>query len=138
VAPLKKNKVNLSLRHPVIAWSLLAGYCLLMFIQSSLPSPDMGPDLPLQDKFAHLAAYAVMGFLACRAGATLRVLQGASAVFLAGFLFAVLFGLSDEWHQSFVPERMADGWDLVADALGALVGAGFYAWRCRRSDPPVK
>lgn len=135
---MKKSKVKPSLRHPVLAWSLLAGYCLLMFIQSSLPSPDMGPDLPLRDKFFHLAAYAVMGFLACRAGATLRVLRGTFAVFWAGFLFALLFGLTDEWHQSFVPERMADGWDLVADALGALIGAGFYAWHCRQADSPIK
>ena len=130
--------MNLSLRHPVIAWSLLAGYCLLMFFQSSLPSPDMGPDLPLQDKFAHLAAYAVMGFLACSAWATVRGLRGTFGVFLAGFLFALLFGLSDEWHQSFVPERMADRWDLVADALGALIGAGLYAWRYRRVDSPFE
>mgnify|MGYP000002908171 CR=1 FL=1 len=130
--------MNLSLRHPVIAWSLLAGYCLLMFFQSSLPSPDMGPDLPLQDKFAHLAAYAVMGFLACSAWATVPGLRGTFGVFLAGFLFALLFGLSDEWHQSFVPERMADGWDLVADGVGAFLGAGLYAWRCRRVDSLVK
>jgi VanZ family protein len=130
--------VNLSLRHPVIAWSLLAGYCLLIFIQSSLPSPALGPDLPWQDKFAHLAAYAMMGFLACRAWATARCVRGTFGVFVAGFLFAVLFGLTDEWHQSFVPARMSDGWDLVADGLGALLGAGFYVWRCRRADTPEK
>jgi len=117
------------LRHAVLSWSLLAAYCLLIFVQSSFPSPDMGPELPGQDKLIHLAAYAVLGVLACRAFATLPCLQGAFVLFVAAFIFALVFGLSDEWHQSFVPGRMADGWDLLADAVGALLGAGGYCWR---------
>ena len=114
-----------------MAWSLLAGYCLLIFIQSSFTTPDMGPELPFQDKAAHLAAYALMGYLACRAWASLPWPLGGVAISLAGFLFAVVFGLSDEWHQSFVPGRMAEGWDVLADGLGALVGVGIHAWRQR-------
>jgi VanZ family protein len=41
-------------------------------------------------------------------------------------LSAALFGLSDEIHQSFVPFRTADAWDVLADALGAALGVGFY------------
>lgn len=119
------------MRHPALSWSLLAGYCLLIFFQSSLPALDAGPDLPGQDKLLHLAAYTVLGYLACRAFATLRCLRGPLGIFAAGFAFAVLFGISDEWHQSFVPERMADGWDLLADAVGAFLGAGGYCWRYR-------
>jgi VanZ family protein len=117
------------IRQSVLAWFLLAGYCLLIFIQSSFATPDMGPDLPLQDKAAHLAAYALMGYLACRAWASLPWHLGGFAISMAGFLFAVVFGLSDEWHQSFVPGRMADGWDVLADGLGALTGVGIHAWR---------
>lgn len=122
-----------ALRHPALNWFLLAGYCLLIFIQSALPAPDVGPDFPGQDKLLHLIAYAVMAILACRAFAGLPRLRGGFLVFMAGFLFAVLFGLSDEWHQSFNPDRMADRWDLVADGVGALLGAGGYCWRYRAS-----
>ena len=118
-------------RHPAISWSLLAGYCLLIFIQSSLPSVDMGTDLPGFDKLLHLAAYTLMAVLACRAFATRPGLQSALALFLAGFAFTLLFGLSDEWHQSFVPARTADVWDWAADGLGALLGAGFTSRRLR-------
>ena len=114
-----------------MAWSLLAGYCLLIFIQSSFTTPDMGPELPFQDKAAHLAAYALMGYLACRAWTSLPWPLEGFAIGLAGFLFAFVFGLSDEWHQSFVPGRMADGWDVLADGLGALVGVVIHAWRQR-------
>lgn len=116
-----------SLRRPVWSWLLLAGYALVLFIQSSFPSPDVGPDFPGQDKLLHLAAYALMGYLACRAFATLPALRSLWFVCVAGLLFAVLFGLSDEWHQSFVPGRQADGWDLAADTLGAVIGAAAYA-----------
>ena len=116
-------------RHPVTSWLLLVGYCLLIFIQSSQPSIDMGTDLPGMDKLLHLAAYSFMAVLACRAFATLPRLNSALALFLAGFAFTLLFGLSDEWHQSFVPARMADVWDFAADGLGALLGAGFASRR---------
>ena len=118
-------------RHPALSWILLSGYGLLIFIQSSFPSPDIGPELPGMDKLLHLAAYAVMGALACRAFTTLPGRRRAGVLFLAGFLFTLLFGVSDEWHQSFVPGRMADGWDLAADGLGGLLGAGIYTWRAR-------
>jgi len=118
-------------RHPVLSWILLAGYSLLIFVQSSLPSISTGVDLPGTDKLLHLAAYTLMGVLACRAFGTLPRLNSALALFLAGFAFTLLFGLSDEWHQSFVPYRTADVWDLAADGLGALLGAGFISRRLR-------
>jgi VanZ family protein len=124
-----------ALRHPALNWFLLAVYCLLIFIQSGLPSPEVGPAFVGKDKLLHLVAYAIMGVLACRAFATLTRRQGAFAVFMAGFLFATLFGLSDEWHQSLTPGRIADGWDLVADGVGAFLGAGGYSWYYRTSEP---
>ena len=36
-------------------------------------------------------------------------------------LCAVVFGISDEIHQWFVPNRQADIWDLLADTLGATL-----------------
>ncbi|HSH41142.1 MAG TPA: VanZ family protein, partial [Arenicellales bacterium] len=35
---------------------------------------------------------------------------------------AVLYGISDEWHQSFVPGREPDVLDVLADGVGAAVG----------------
>jgi VanZ family protein len=33
-----------------------------------------------------------------------------------------LYGISDEWHQSFVPGRMPDLLDIVNDVIGACLG----------------
>jgi len=42
-------------------------------------------------------------------------------------LIAILYGISDEYHQSFVPARDASVTDLVSDAVGAFLGAGAVA-----------
>jgi len=42
-------------------------------------------------------------------------------------LIAVLYGVSDEFHQSFVPARDASVMDLVSDTVGAFLGAGIVA-----------
>ena len=40
-----------------------------------------------------------------------------------------MYGFSDEIHQRFVPGRVADVRDLIADTIGALVGVGVvWAW----------
>lgn len=65
------------------------------------------------DKLGHAGAYAVLGGL-------LTLATG--RVWLA-VLLATLFGVSDEIHQYFVPGRQADVLDVVADLVGALVGA---------------
>jgi len=44
-------------------------------------------------------------------------------------IFSTLYGMSDEWHQSFVPGRDASAWDVLADTLGALiVSLALFRW----------
>lgn len=43
---------------------------------------------------------------------------------LLAFIAAVLFGFSDEWHQSFVSGRDASLMDNAVDAVGAATGLG--------------
>lgn len=42
--------------------------------------------------------------------------------FLLAFAVAVLCGISDEWHQSFVPGRYPSFFDVATDAIGAATG----------------
>ena len=46
-----------------------------------------------------------------------------------GALIATLYGISDEWHQSFVPGRQTSWFDVATDALGAVFVLLFFAWR---------
>jgi VanZ family protein len=53
--------------------------------------------------------------------------------FLAAFVLSVLYGVADEVHQMYVPERTADLYDVVADGTGALLFVLLYWWRFRRT-----
>ncbi len=44
-------------------------------------------------------------------------------VYIVSVLFCSLYGLSDEWHQSFVPGRDASLGDWLADTIGAVLAA---------------
>jgi VanZ family protein len=50
-------------------------------------------------------------------------------VLATAWLIATAYGATDEWHQSFVPNRHAEFRDLQADALGACAGViAVWAW----------
>ena len=105
----------------IVDFSLLLFYCLFIYWlsdQTSLKPPiDFGFDL--QDKLYHAGAYSIMGLLAWRSFKHLA----SSPVLLAllSIAFCSLYGLSDEWHQSFVPGRESDVTDWVADTSGSVL-----------------
>lgn len=106
---------------------LLSAYCLLIFMlshQSSLPAPML---FMHQDKLVHATAYAIMGLLAWRVFVFLP--QKKTMVALVSILFCSVYGMSDEFHQSFIDGRDADVWDWFADTVGASLMVGFLAWR---------
>ncbi len=43
-------------------------------------------------------------------------------------LLVSLFGLVDEWHQSFTPGRYMEVADWVADTFGAIIAVGMYRY----------
>jgi VanZ family protein len=83
------------------------------------------------DKILHVTGYAGLGVLALRAfhGGAVPLRPRATA--LAGCA-VILWGVSDEYHQSFVPGRDASVLDVAADAVGFLVATGLAAAWARR------
>ncbi len=123
-------------------WLLLTvAYCGGIFYLSSLPDLDKAAppwlDWPGADKAVHAAMY---GGLAGLVGVGLRRSNAGGlplgTLFLAPVIFAALYAVSDEFHQSFVPTRSPDALDLLADAAGATLFAGAYtAWVARMARP---
>jgi VanZ family protein len=92
-----------------------------IFMASSVPDPPIPQDVP--DVSLHIPTYFGFTLVVIRAfsggawsGVTLRTLG-------ASWIFAVAYALTDEWHQSFVPNRFAEWRDVGSDAIGAFAAA---------------
>jgi VanZ family protein len=109
-------------------WAIVGLYLAAIFVQSALPSSVYTASFPGLDKLLHALAYGLLAALWCRA-LTVWPLEGrpAAAIAAAAAILAALYGLSDEIHQAFVPGRMADPWDWMADGFGAVIGAAAWA-----------
>jgi VanZ family protein len=106
-----------------------------IFFLSHQPGTDFQlPPVPGLDKLGHGILYALLAAAALYAvpGETRRTKPGRSGMLIV--LFCLLYGLTDEYHQSFIPGRMASFADVLADGAGAA--ALVFLWlkyRRRRS-----
>jgi VanZ family protein len=123
------------LKYLFTRWLPLIIYCLIIFIQSSLPAYERLPEFRFSDKFLHFGAYALMGILFFRAFQTLRIKSDVRRLILFSIAAATLYGVSDEIHQYFVPFREADFLDVVANTLGAICGVLIYRFLVSRKQP---
>jgi VanZ family protein len=104
-------------------------YAVAIFIASSIPQPPTLPQI-VTDKSLHGGLYAGFALVILRALAKrwerVTVLTAGAAI-----VAAVLYGITDEFHQSFVPGRTSDVADVYADGTGATV-AVTVAWLIAR------
>jgi VanZ family protein len=92
-----------------------------IYYLSSLPNiPYLGKGwyTVIRDVAGHFAVYAVLAMLWERALAWAGVQRSTRWA----FIIAVIYGISDEFHQSFVPGRASDLFDVATDAAGAAFG----------------
>lgn len=102
-------------------WGPLGLYMALVFFVSANPRPSELDDTP--DLLLHGGAYFVMALLAVRALARGLRERASTVALCGGVAIAIVYGASDELHQSRVPERVGSIVDLFYDSLGAI-GAG--------------
>jgi VanZ family protein len=116
-------------------WIPALGWALIIFALSSIPGSAIpeGP-VPETDKLVHLALYGVLGSFCARALVAHGRAARTSKLILAAAILATGYGVTDEIHQLFTPRRSCDWHDVVADAIGGLLGA-FVATRWLASRP---
>lgn len=98
----------------------------MMAVQVVLSSRSHLPGLlhPLAgiDKAAHAGWFFLLGLLAYRAARDAEGWPRRRTALLI-VLWALLWGISDEAHQAFVPGRDVEGADVAADVVGAAAAA---------------
>ena len=108
-------------------WGPVIGYMAVIFYFSSLHEAPLPPGVG--DKPAHAVGYLGLGLVIARAlagGLPPRITLRQS---LVGLALAALYGLSDEWHQSFVAGRTADIADWYSDSIGSAIALlACWAW----------
>jgi VanZ family protein len=130
---MKQNRHNDFLRTVLANQGPLLGYAVLIFVASSmsrLAPPDIG--ITFFDKIIHCCEYGLFYLLAFRAADRAPVGFSRRGAYIAAFVLTVIYGALDEYHQSFVPGRDADVYDLVADTCGAVLAATGYFLLHRR------
>ena len=123
-------------------WSYVIAWGAVIFIlsaQANLQLPDSLP--PSSDKVAHFWLYGVLGWLWARAVTARHPGWTTVAVVLSAVAFTGLYGLSDEWHQAYVPGRCADLYDALADVCGGTLGGVallLWLWFREESRTPAR
>ena len=99
----------------------LACMGVIFFLSHQSKLPDV-PSLSgqLTSVLGHFSVYFALAVLTWWALGTFD-LTGRQRVGIA-IAVAVLYGISDEWHQSFIPGRTPDWRDILTDAIGAACG----------------
>lgn len=112
-------------------WAPPILYMALIFAVSSLEQPP----LPMPkfewlsiDKLYHFIEYGILSVLLTLAfvNAPPKWLP-VGWIWTVAALISILYGVSDELHQMYVPGRFATLSDLISDAVGAIAGVvGVY------------
>lgn len=107
---------------PVLA---CAGF---IFYISSVPGSNIPSLFPYEDIAYHFLIYLSLGYLFSRALKNTYPGTIRTNIILFTVLFGIIYGLSDEFHQAFVPLRSVSVIDWINDSLGTLTGSILFVF----------
>ena len=110
------------------SWFVVVMYAAFIFTLSSLSHPPLISELPwkIPDWLLHAVEYSLFGYFLVKAFNVSFQFRSLFLLLVVTVLFGTLYGLTDEWHQSFVPQRESSLHDVVADGIGTFCGA--FVW----------
>lgn len=131
---------------PFSRWYSAILMMAVIFIFSSIPSTSL-PSFSYADLFVkkggHMLGYGLLaisyfyglgGIPRRTAGENGNIKILFTAPIVLAWIFAVLYALTDEFHQSFVPGRQASLVDIGVDAVGAAGMLWLYhLWQKRKA-----
>ncbi len=93
-----------------------------IFYLSHIPQPlNINIGLHFEDKIIHVFAYFVLGITLIAAIKANFIHYGRKKILWIVLLIGTLYGISDEYHQSFIPGRCAEFFDWMADIAGIIL-----------------
>jgi VanZ family protein len=129
-------------RNVILSWTAVVLWLVLIFYLSSQPAEesnglsksvtkiivetvekivDVKEDINMVDRFnhlvrkyAHFMSYLILGILVNNA----LVVSNVNKTFKYSLLFCIVYAISDEFHQLFVPGRGAQISDVIIDVFG--------------------
>jgi len=99
-----------------------------IFYTSSIPGQNIPAVFINQDIAFHFSIYLILGLLCARALKNAYTDMTAAKIILFTLIFGVVYGITDELHQAFVPYRTVSGLDVFNDGIGSLIGGLIYRW----------
>ncbi|HOU35869.1 MAG TPA: VanZ family protein [Candidatus Omnitrophota bacterium] len=101
------------------------GYIFYTSCQSGADIPDLFSN---QDIVYHFLIYALLGLSFARALRFEKPSAGLLKIICVCAVFGLLYGFSDEFHQSFVNGRSSQAFDVAIDTIGSLSGGILIRW----------
>ncbi|MCB1195731.1 VanZ family protein [bacterium] len=101
-------------------WLYPVVWMILIFIGSSQQMSGDESFPIFSDKIVHFIEFGILSFLFFYAMVRKAVFEKRWNVFLCAVFFTLLYSISDEVHQIYVPTRDASVFDLIADFCGAV------------------
>jgi len=110
-------------------WFPVILYSGIIFCVSSIP--DVTTPFPEAhfDKFLHIVEYVPFGFLVARGINSARSIISGKKLWILVVLATFVYGISDEYHQSFVVGRNSNYLDVIFDTIGGAIGGYVYLLR---------
>lgn len=111
-------------KHNKISWLITIIIFITIFYLSSRTFPDIA------GKTSYLSIiYHFFAFFFLTAFLLISIMKGKfnRNIFIIAIFIAILYGVSDEFHQYFVPGRSSTMFDIIIDTLGILAAGNIYA-----------
>lgn len=125
VSGIRLFKVRLGIVIAAVYWCFIFTGTHLPKIPASVPR--------INDKVMHFTAFYVLATILCYCTTSEKLVRRFGTIVAV----CLLYGLLDEWTQSFVRGRTTDLYDFAADACGtisavAIYMSGRYLWKRRQ------
>lgn len=96
----------------------------LIFSVSSIPQPNIPYVFTFQDVIFHILVYLILAALFLRALKNTSPNFSLLKILTITIFFCILYAISDEFHQAFVPRRSVSALDVLMDGVGSVLAVG--------------